>query len=213
MNRRTFLAAVGATLAFGRRAGAEVASLDELLARIARARASVKTLVGPFTQVRKIGLLAAEVRSQGTMTLVLPDKLRWELAPPDEVVYWITRDGLAYRSRSGQGRLSNDAQTAAGVRAGTALADLRTVLAGDLAKLRPRFDLKTVSTDDGTAAFEAISKAGASPRVQRIAFTIASDLVRPVRATIAEGPKDVTEITFGPLKVDALVDAATMRGP
>lgn len=213
MNRRTFLAAAGALLAFGRRADAEGAPLDDLLARIARARASVKTLVGPFTQVRKIGLLAAEVRSQGTMTLVFPDKLRWELAPPDEVVYWITRDGLAYRSRSGQGRLSNDAQTAAGVRVGTALADLRTVLGGDIAKLRPRFDLKTVSTDDGTAAFEAVARASAGSRIQRISFALAADLVRPVRATIAEGPRDVTNITFGALKVDAPVDPAAMRGP
>jgi outer membrane lipoprotein-sorting protein len=213
MNRRAFLAIAGGVIAFPRTTRAEGAPVDELLSRIARARASVKTIAGPFTQTRKIGLLAAEVRSKGTMTLVLPDKLRWELSPPDEVVYWITPDGLSYRSRSGQGRMAIDAGTPAGARVGAALTDLRTVLAGDLGKLRPRFDLKLLPTTDGTASFEAAARPNSGSRVQRITFALAPDLVRPLRATLTEGAKDVTDISFGALQVDSPVDPALMKGP
>ena len=98
---RSFVA-LGA-LAVTRRAHAD--PLDDALARIAKARASLRTLVGPFTQERTISLLSTSVRSQGKLYLVRPDRLRWELDPPDDVVYWITPEGLAYRSKSGQGRV------------------------------------------------------------------------------------------------------------
>ena len=63
ITRRVF-AASAAALAFGPIARADdagpPASIDEVLARIARARANLRTLVGPFTQERTIGLLVAE---------------------------------------------------------------------------------------------------------------------------------------------------------
>ena len=103
--RRAFLTSMLAAgaLALTRRAHAD--PLDDALARIAAARASLHTLVGPFTQERTISLLATSVKSQGTVYLVRPDRLRWELEPPDDVVYWITPEGLAYRSKTGQGRV------------------------------------------------------------------------------------------------------------
>ncbi|MFO0673296.1 MAG: hypothetical protein U0235_27395 [Polyangiaceae bacterium] len=42
---------------------------------------------GLFTQERTIGLLATKVKSTGTPALARPDRLRWELAAPDSVVY------------------------------------------------------------------------------------------------------------------------------
>ena len=39
------------------------------------------------------------------------------------------------------------------------------------------------------------------------------DLVRPVRATLTEGPRDRTVIEFGALVVDGPVDAESMRPP
>ena len=50
-------------------------------ASITKARATIKTLQAPFKQTRVIGLLASEVKSKGKLTLVRPDRLRWDLVP------------------------------------------------------------------------------------------------------------------------------------
>jgi outer membrane lipoprotein-sorting protein len=210
VKRREFLAGVAATLLVPRLASGDEPSLDEALARIAKARATLKTLAGPFTQTRHIGLLASDVKSNGTMTLVRPDRLRWELAPPDEVTYWVTPEGLAYRSRSGQGRIPNGG---AGARLGAALGDLRVVLGGDLGALRTRYDLKLVPSADGSLAFEATPRDPAALRLQKIAFAVSSDGIRPVRATLVEGARDRTDIVFGALQVDAPVEPSRMKGP
>ncbi|MEP7125371.1 MAG: outer membrane lipoprotein carrier protein LolA, partial [Byssovorax sp.] len=87
MDRRHFLAVVAAagaataTLSIGVPARAD--EVSDALAKIARARASLKTLTVPFTQERTIGLLASTVKSEGELTMVRPDKLRWELKAPD----------------------------------------------------------------------------------------------------------------------------------
>jgi len=198
-------AAIVGALTLASRARADEPSIDEVLAKIAKARASLKSLVGPFTQSRKIGLLASEVKSTGTMTLA-GNRLRWELAPPDEIVYWVTPEGLAYKSKNGQGRVPGNA-----VRIAAVLGDLRLVLGGDLGGLRARYDLRLVSATDG-AAFEATPKKP-MPGVQKIAFALAADLVRPTRATLVESARDKTEIVFGDLQRDVAVDPAKMRPP
>ena len=114
-------------------------ALDDLLARIAKARAPVRTMQGPFTQTRTIGLLATDVKSHGSLTVVRPDRLRWDLAPPDEVTFWIGPEGLAYRNVHGEARVPT-----ASARVAAALDDLRTTLAGDLGGLRERWDLRLV---------------------------------------------------------------------
>ena len=183
-------------------------ALDDVLAKVARARASLKTLVGPFTQTRRIGLLASEVRSTGTLTLVRPDRLRWELSPPDDIVYWILPEGLAYKSKNGQGRV----QGGAGAKVAAALDDLRILLSGDLGLLRARYDMKLVTNDATGVAFEATPK-NKMPHMERLAFALAPDLVRPTRAVIVETAKDRTDIAFGALEKDVGVDPSKMRPP
>src|SRR5450432_2813341 len=126
LTRRAVLVGIaGACVAT--RAAADPA-LDALLADIARARSSLRTLAGPFTQERVIGLLKTQVRSTGTLTLVRPDRLRWALGPPDDITYWMTPAGLAYQSRSGKGSVRGPATA----RMASALYDVRTMLGGDL---------------------------------------------------------------------------------
>jgi outer membrane lipoprotein-sorting protein len=206
--RRELMLGTLVTVAFARTArGAE---LDDVLAQIAKARSGLKTLVGPFSQSRRIGLLASEIKSHGTMTLVRPDRLRWELAAPDEITYWVGPEGLAYKGKNGQGRAQGmTAKVAA------ALADLRVLLGGDLGELRSRYDLKMLPTSDGTRAFEATPRAGeaGAARLKRVAFVLSSDLVAPLRATLVEGPKDKTEIVFGALEKNVAVDLARVKPP
>lgn len=180
--------------------------LDELIARIARARAPIHTMQGPFTQTRTIGLLATDVRSTGTLVLVRPDRLRWELAPPDEVIFFVGPEGLAYRGPHGQARMPNGNARIAG-----ALDDLRTLLGGDLGKLRERWELRLVRDDPSGAEIDATPRAGTSTQLKSIRFGLAPDLVRPTRAILVEGPRDKTVIDFGALVVDAPVDPARVR--
>lgn len=206
MLTRRALMTGGAALALARVARADDA-VGDLLARIARARSAVRTLQGPFTQTRTIGLLATDVRSTGTLTLVRPDRLRWELGPPDDVTFWIGPEGLAYRSPHGQGRAPSTTARMAG-----ALDDLRALLGGDPARLRLRWAL-TVLRDDATGVELDASPLPGTTGLRGLRFSLAADLVRPTRALLIEGPRDRTAIEFGALVVDAPVDGAKMRPP
>ncbi len=186
--------------------------LDEVLRDIARARQGVRTFSGPFSQVRKLGLMKAQIVSQGRVTLVLPDRLRWELLPPDEVVYFVTPEGLAYRNRSSQGAVrANDARTLA-----AGLEDLRAMLGGDLAVLRRRYDLKAWSRADelvfeATALASAEQQLGGARGLRAISFGVGRDRVRPTFATLVEKNGDRSDIRFGDLRPNVAVDPRTMQ--
>jgi hypothetical protein len=202
--RRHF--AVGGALLLASRAAR--ADVGDLVARIGRARGQMRTLQGPFEQTRTIGLLATDVRSRGRLVLVRPDRLRWELAPPDDVTFWVGPEGLAFKSAHGRGSVRN-----AGAGVGAALDDLRSLLGGDLAGLRERWDLRVVRDDAGGAELEATPREGAVAHLQRIRFSLGPDLARPTRALLVEGPRDRTLIEFGALVVNGPVDDALMRPP
>jgi hypothetical protein len=205
LTRRALLAGSALALLAPRRARA-ADPLDDLLARVARARAPVRTMQGPFTQTRTIGLLATDVRSNGSLVLVRPDRLRWELAAPDDVTFFVGPEGLAYRNAHGQARTLPPDPRIAG-----ALDDLRTLLGGDLARLRERWTLRPVRDDASGAEIEGTARAGVSSPLRSMRFALAADLVRPTRALLLEGPRDKTVIEFGALVVDAPVDPARMR--
>jgi len=200
VNRRALLASL-ASLALVRVARAD--PTDDGLARVARARGSLRSLSGPFTQERTIGLLSTVVRSTGTMDLALPDRLRWELAPPDDVVYWITPEAIAYRTKTGHGRVP-----AVRARLASSLDDLRTLLGGDLAHLRKRYDLRM--TDD--LVFDGAPRDPSAP-ITRLRFGLASDACTPRFAELFEGQRDKTRIDFGALRRDAPIDPALFRVP
>lgn len=207
LSRRATLCAMAAlgALAVTRRAAAD--PLDDALARIAKARATLRTLVGPFTQERTISLLSTRVRSQGRVYLVRPDRLRWELEPPDDIVYWITPEGLAYRSKTGQGRVP-----ATQARLASSLDDLRTLLGGDLTHLRARYELRLLPENDGETAFEATPRDATMP-LKLLRFGVAADGVTPRYAELYEAAKDKTRIEFGALQRDVAVDPGLMRPP
>ncbi|WP_394833258.1 outer membrane lipoprotein carrier protein LolA [Pendulispora rubella] len=216
-SRRRFLVGIGAASLAVHHANVALAAddVDAALAEVARARASLKTLVGPFTQERTIGLMSAKVKSTGTLTLVRPERLRWELAAPDSVVYWVGPEGVAYQSAHGRGRMPVTQGKLA-----VALEDIRTLLGGDLAQLKQRYELRVVSRNDEGISFEATPRTTAAPagtaqsgKLDKILFSLDRERVRPTRATLVEGPRDRTEITFGTLERDVAVDAAKVRAP
>ena len=217
LSRRSLLA--GSALLFATRGALAAGSIDDLLARIAKARAPVRTLKGPFTQTRTIGLLSTDVRSVGSLALVRPDRLRWQLGSPDDVTFWVGPEGLAYRSSHGQGRMPAGSSSA---RIGAALQDLHALLGGDLARLNERWTLAALRDDATGAEIEARARGSVgssggpsvSPAAARtMRFALASDLVRPTRALLVEGAHDRTTIEFGDLAVNTPIDDSAMRPP
>jgi hypothetical protein len=209
LSRRSLLghagAWLGATWLLGgtARAGGGV---DELLARIARARGSLRTMQGPFTQTRTIGLLATDVKSHGSLALVRPDRLRWHLEPPDDVTFWVGPEGLAYQSAHGQGRVA-----AGTVRVADALRDLRALLGGDLGQLRDRWVLRVIRDDATGAEVEATARNTTAGDTTSMRLALAPDLVRPTRALLVEGPRDRTGIDFGEMAINQPVDDGLMQ--
>ena len=177
-----------------------------VIARQAHALATFRTLHGPFTQERTIGLLKATVRSRGIITLVRPDRLRWELLPPDDIVYWVTPEALAYKSRHGSGRIPPTTGFMA-----ASLQDLRALLA-DTSLLRQRYDI-VETPHEGGRTLEATPKNGAKSAFQKLTLELAPDLVRPVRATLIESARDKTQIVFGDLQLDTPIDPELMQPP
>jgi outer membrane lipoprotein-sorting protein len=198
--RRAFI--VGITLAASARADDDT---DSLLADIAKARKPIKSLRADLTQERKLTLLATSVKSTGRLYFVTPDRLRWELAPPDDVVYWIGPEGLSFRTRS-----SGATVPASGAKIGRALVDLRALVAGDLAQLRTRYTLAAARAGDEVRV-TGTTKDPANTSVRGFTLVLDKTLVVPLRATLLEGKTDTIEIAFTNAAVNAAIDPALMR--
>jgi outer membrane lipoprotein-sorting protein len=206
----SILAALGGAAALGgvsRTARAD--EVSDALAEVTKARAGLQTLVGAFTQERTIGLLATAVKSEGEMTLVRPDRLRWELRPPDAITYWIGPEGLAYATPSGSGSVG---KSAAG-RFGAVLGDLMTLLGGDLEKLRARYDLSVQRADGGLVLGARPLAEEVKKHVKSLALRLPPNLWAVQRVEIEESGGDRSVITFPQMQRDVKVDAARMAPP
>lgn len=113
---------------------------DDWLARIGAARSPLRTLQAKFEQERTLGLLATRIISKGELAVVRPDRLRWDILPPDAVTYWVGPSGLAYASARSQG--ARDTGSAGPI--GSVLQDLLTAIGGDLARLSARYSIEAV---------------------------------------------------------------------
>ena len=210
LRRRHFLVTLGAaaaSLALPRAARADAVSA--VLAEIARARASIKTVVAPFTQERTIGLLATVVKSEGELTLVRPDRLRWELKAPDAITYWVTPEGFGYASGSGSAAVGKDAAR----RFGAVLTDLTTFLGGDLEALRARYELTAPPASEGIDLVARPLAADVKKHVKQVELSIAADRWSMKRVVIEENNGDKSVITFGKVARDVKVDPARMELP
>lgn len=210
LSRRSFftsLAAAGLVAMDGGAARADAVS--DALAEIAKARAGLKTMVAPFTQERIIGLLATAVKSEGELTLVRPDQLRWELKPPDAITYWVTPEGLAFSTASGSSAVGKGA---AG-RFGAVLNDLMTFLGGDLEKLRARYDITVPSRNDGLVLLARPKADDVKKHVKALTLTLGAEVWTVRSVVIEENNGDRSVITFGKATRDGKVDPAKMAPP
>jgi outer membrane lipoprotein-sorting protein len=157
-----------------------------------------------FTQERTLTLLATRIKSTGNLSFVAPDRLRWELGPPDDIIYWIGPEGLSYRTKSGT-------QTAPrqGAAVAKALGDVRALLGGDLGALRERYVL------GGSRGAETVEITGTAkdPKASVKSFVLVLDksLTIPVRARLVEGKRDAIDITYESAQINVPIDARTMK--
>jgi outer membrane lipoprotein-sorting protein len=186
------------------------AEADAALERLQKARRSLKTLRAKFTQERHIGLLATAVKSTGELTLVRPDRLRWELAAPDEVIYWIGPEGIAIGTKEGVSRIG---KRAAG-RFGAVLGDLMRLLAGDLGKLRKRYTL-TLQSDARYTTLTAIPHdAKVKKQLAKLVLRMKTKQLWAMdRIVINEAGGDRSIIDFHSTVRDVPIDPKTMRPP
>jgi outer membrane lipoprotein-sorting protein len=185
--------------------------LDAVLADITRSRKELKTLRAHFTQERRITLLATSVKSTGDLTCVTPDRLRWDLAPPDAVVYFVGPEGLSYKTKSSTATVPSN-----GANVARALGDLRALLTGDLGSLRERYVLEGSRGAGGDVEIKGTAKDAKDARdtrndIRAFALVLDKGLVLPVRARLYEGKTDSIDLAFSNVVVNAPVDPAQLR--
>jgi outer membrane lipoprotein-sorting protein len=183
--------------------------VSEALQRIAKARASVKTLQGTFKQKRIIGLLASAVDSKGELTMVSPDRLRWELKPPDSVTYFVGPKGLAIVTGDGVTKVG---KTAAG-RFAAVLGDLMIMLGGDLSKLRTRYELSVTKKDKNLVLKAKPKHKDVAKHVALLTMEAGPELWQIQRVEIEERNGDRSIIRFDRFKRNQPVKPAYMKPP
>lgn len=211
-SRRNLLEAASSLLAVAACGRIGIASAEELSpSLVTDARRGLKSVVAKFTQTRSVGLLATDVKSSGTMTIVTPDRLRWELAAPDAITYWIGPEGIAYRTDKGVVKAGKEA---AG-RFGAVLGDLLVFMGGDMAALAPRYRITAPSRDkDGTLHLVAEPKTDDVKKLVKVVrIDTTPDLWAVSKVEIEEAGGDKSAITFGPSQRDPKIDPTTMRPP
>ncbi|MBL8740240.1 MAG: outer membrane lipoprotein carrier protein LolA [Myxococcales bacterium] len=218
MNRRHFLA-LSAALPAGLWLGAARADVSgvgplwdatsDALDALAKARKPLKTLVAKFKQTRVIGLLAEPVVSSGQLTLVNPDQLRWELYAPDDITYWVSPSGVAYKS--GKAKKATKAPADA---FGKALPDLVAFLGGDLAKLKSRYELSATTEKDGSIEVVAtVTDAKLKEALKKLRMKTNAEKWGIAKVVIEEPKGDSSSITFEANKRDEKVDPDSMKPP
>lgn len=182
--------------------------VDEALRELSKAREKLKTLVVGFSQERTLGLLAAAVSSKGELTLVRPDRMRYELLSPDPAVYWVGPEGVSYKTAQGSGKV--DQRTAGPLHA--VLDDMLTVLGGDLSKLSERYTMAVERPKDGGMQLSLSPKSERVAKlVRRIEVTLGKDLLSPRKLRLLEQGDDQTTVQFDEARLNVPVDAAKMK--
>jgi outer membrane lipoprotein-sorting protein len=209
MNRRTLLGLTVCTAVTMVAPVVMAGDVDDALDRITKARAKIKTLRAPFKQTRVIGLLASEVESKGQLTLVRPDRLRWDLNPPDAVTYWIGPEGLAMKNKDGVTKIGK----ASANKFAAVLGDLMVMLGGDMKKLKERYDISVEESDNKLHLTAKPTAKEVKKHVAKLELFTDSDasVIRTVEIHEKSGDKSI--IVFGEYKKNAKVKDEEMKPP
>jgi outer membrane lipoprotein-sorting protein len=182
--------------------------IGDALEALARARQGLVALAAAFTQVRTIALLDEAVTSRGALTVACPNRLRWELAPPDDVVYWIGPEGASARVGLGKvTRIPRDAGALAG-----ALGDVLTLVGGDLRTLASRYAMTAELLANGAIRLVAVPNDAATKRaVGSLVLVTTPERWGLARVELHEPGGDAGVVEFENNRRNPPVDPAKMR--
>lgn len=207
-SRRVFLAGCLVAAAETAHRVARSTESDELSHRVQVARAAVRSMIARFRQERTLGLLRASVVSRGQLTLLAPDRLRWELFAPDSVIYWVGPSGIA--CASARSRIAVDRPMAGPTM--TVLDDLLLFLGGEFGKLEARYEIRLAPLAGGGIRMTNLPRDGLRmSALRRLEIDLASDLVSPRRLLLEETSTDRVAIDFEDVQVNVPVDPTWVR--
>ena len=202
-------ALVAVLLAAGSPAPASASpQLDGLLARIQSAGQRTRTLQASFVQRKRVPMFKSEVVSQGRLTFVRPDKLRWETFPPDQAV-------LVVKGEHAELRLPGEKPRLLDLKAGSALGSLVEQMLVWFG-MRPPSALQghyQVSLR-GSAAEPQLHVVPRDPALRKRVASIELWLGRqlePKRLQLDGGDGDLTLIEFGPVRRNQTVPDTLFR--
>lgn len=208
-SRRKFLAVAASVPVVVAVGPALAGPTEDLLKEVKAARTDLKGLVAKFKQVRKIGLLANEVKSEGELTVVMPDKLRWELFAPDEIIYWVNGPRVAYKSKS-----SKKAAEAPAGAFGKVLPDLIAFLGGDLEPLAARYAFTATKEKDGAVTIVATPTADdIKSHLKRLTMRTNAERWGVSKVVIEEPKGDSSTIEFATNEKNPKIPPEKMKPP
>lgn len=178
---------------------------DDTLRRIMEARKKLTSLRAPFDQTRTLRLFKSAIKSRGVLMFVAPDRLRWQLEPPDDITYFMGPQGLSYASKNGRASVPNQARFA------PVLADLKTLLAGDLHALGERYLIETNGKPGEPTIIRLTPKSTSEAPFTSLALSLAADNMTPQGISLIEGRGDKSEITFRDVALNVPIAPSDMR--
>jgi outer membrane lipoprotein-sorting protein len=182
--------------------------LSEALAAITKSRASLKTLSVPFTQERELSLLSSKVTSKGSLVLARPDKMRWRLEAPDDATYWVSKAGIAYRTKDGSGKVTSGESGAMAA----LLDDVLMVVGGDLDRLKARYAM-SATREGSLRVLSLLPKLAAVQKMVKLLVVSIDDTGVPKRLVLTEPEGDSTTIVFGEAKKNVAIDPSMLAAP
>ncbi len=211
LQRRHLLSLLAcAALVCGWPRASEASERDVVLDGVKKARTGLKTLRADFKQERNISLLATRVKSTGTIAMVRPDRLRWQLHAPDAVTYWIGPEGVAIATKEGVSKIGREA---AG-RFAAVLSDLMQLLAGDIDSLGQRYRLEAKRGPKYTTLTATPKEAALKKQLTRLTLRLKNDQLWAMdRVVIIEKNGDQSDIVFSNPERNVAIDPKTMKPP
>ena len=170
-----------------------------LLGKVERAAAAISSFRSEFIQERRLSLFAEPVIFHGSLTVVRPDKLRWEFTRPvPSALIFNGRVGLRCSDRAEPARFSLDGDPIMR----TVAEQLWLWLGGDYGRLADGYELHGEGAE--LRVIPKDSKTREYVEEVRILFDEAT--LRPKQVLIAEPGGDSTTLRFTATEEDGPVD-------
>ena len=174
---------------------------EALLTEIRRATAPVKAFRSRFVQERRLSLFAEPVIFHGSLTVVRPDKLRWEfVSPVPSALIFNGRSGMRCTDQAPPSRFDLDSDPIMR----TVAEQLWLWLGGDYGALGDSYQVRA----EGKALLIRPRDEKTREYVEQITISFEPRAMQPERVVIDEPGGDATELRFFDNQQEGDIDPA-----